>query len=216
MFQDLDVLSADGRKIASRRSHAQRIEPELQHTDDLIGAVLAAAHRNDAIPIAAPTAVLVQQRQQFTPAHVPIDVLPIFISPARIANTVFVDMKIRLGRRHYTADTVLQHADITPGIDRERDSRNKASANSQSSGVSISCDLVLGISTAIECSENTGLMSSHACFVPQQNCPASCRAAGRSCDLVAMCSGKNICTPPPESGRKARKMGAGNSVAEKA
>ncbi len=42
MFDILDVLASYFREVACGGGYAQRIQPQLKHADDLIGAVLAA------------------------------------------------------------------------------------------------------------------------------------------------------------------------------
>ncbi len=42
----LDVASADRGELVGRRGHAERVHAELEHPDDLVGAVLAAADRD--------------------------------------------------------------------------------------------------------------------------------------------------------------------------
>ena len=108
-LQVLDVFAADRRQIAGRGGDTQGVDAHLQHPDHLIGAVLAAAHGYDAVPIAACLPVLVDDGEQLHLARVPIDVLAVLVSAARVAYTLRIDVQIRLGGWHDASDTVFQH-----------------------------------------------------------------------------------------------------------
>lgn len=97
-------------QIARRRRDAQRVQAELQHPDYLIGAVFAAADRDDAIPVAtiAP-AILRKDGQQFVAASIPIDVGALLIAATGIADTVVVELEVRFGVRHHASRAVGQH-----------------------------------------------------------------------------------------------------------
>src|SRR5690606_14722608 len=77
----VDVPPADFREMAGRGRNAKRIHSELQHADDLVGAVLASAYGNNAIVIAAVgRTIAVEHGLQLRPTRGPSDLFPVFIA----------------------------------------------------------------------------------------------------------------------------------------
>ena len=94
----LDVTSADIREIVRRRRDAKRIHADFEETQQLVGAVLAARDRDDAIVIGAVlAAVLLHDAQKFLLALVPVHLRPETIIETGIAHAVLVKREVWLG-----------------------------------------------------------------------------------------------------------------------
>ena len=99
-FDVLDIAPPDVRQRVGRGSNAKWVEIQLKQANDLIGAVLAATDRYDAVIVPAIGATITGgQHFKLGTARVPIDDRARFKATASAAYAFVVEEQIRLGVR---------------------------------------------------------------------------------------------------------------------
>ena len=113
-LQVFDVAPTDVGQVVGGGGDAEGVGAELEHADDLEGAVLAPADRDQAVVVGGVgRAVTVEDGLELGPAVVPVDVGPGFEVPTRTADAVLEeDVRLRLG--HDATQAVPDH--VRPSI----------------------------------------------------------------------------------------------------